>query len=121
MTTVQAPNAANNAADKVLEGFIVPDRVDVLGLIGRNACLLPILRAAPDHVARAFGTRLPLRLRVFRDREGPECAELLVEILVGAGTSWDAADRNLLRLHEQWLATVPRAVSAQIQFLTEPE
>ncbi len=84
--------------------------------------MVPILEAAPDYVEQKFGTKLPLRLRVFRDREEPSCAELVVEIVTGGigSEAWDAADTRLRRLHEQWLVTLPRDVTRSILFVTEP-
>ena len=100
MAAVQALGAANIATDVALTGYIVPERDAALAFLGEHPHLLAILDSAPDRVERAFGKKLPLRLRVFRDRDEPSCAELVVEIVTGGSGSeaWAAAEASPRRL-----------------------
>jgi len=122
MAIVAAPNAASLPGSPEITGFSVGEIDAVERFLCDHPQVRPVLSAAPDHIKRAFGKRLPLRLRIFRDREAPLSAELVVEIITGPGgsDSWDIADRNLHHLHEQWLAGLPRDATRDILFVTEP-
>jgi hypothetical protein len=121
MTAAHMQNAEMIAA-KATRGYVVHDAIEVNAFLCEHPELRPILVAAPERVARAFGKRMPLRLRIFRDREEPSCGELIVDILTGASGSdaWSAADANLRQLHEQWLAALPRETVRNILFVAEP-
>jgi len=109
-------------AGEPIHGYIVQDAVEVWAFLREHPELHPILDSAPDRVATAFGARMPLRLRIFRDRDEPSCGELIVDILTGESGSeaWASADANVRRLHEQWLSNLSRESVRGILFVAEP-
>lgn len=120
---VAQPSAPERVATHALTGYSMPDGDEVLTFVAARPHLRLTLEEAPRRVERAFGRNLPLRLKVFHDCEEPASAELVVEIVTGnAGAEgWMEGERNLRRLHEQWLAAVPREITRDILFVTEPE
>ena len=125
MAAVHAYDACDESIadiDAVFDAYQVSAPNDVLNYLRDHAGLCPVLAAAPEHVKRAYGRRLPLRLCVFRDRDDPSYAQLLVEIVTGrAGkAAWAEADAALRQLHEAWLVSLPRSVTRGILFVAEP-
>ena len=122
MAVVHAPDPTADLSITFLAGYIVPNQGDTLLFLEEHPQLLPILDAAPRRVAQAFGKKLPLRLRLFRDQDDPACVELIVEILTGecGASGWAAGDLKLMRLHTQWLASLPRNITSNVLFVAEP-
>ena len=120
MAVVQSPDALIGNADWALTGYIVPEPGEFRAFLNLHPKLLPILDAASECIKRAFGNTLPLRIRIFRDRDEPACAEMIVEIITGDKEPWDSADRKLQRLHEAWLSGLARDITSHILFVTEP-
>jgi hypothetical protein len=119
---VGQPVAPKPVDPAVPAGYSILDESEVIAFLDARPRLGPILDEAPIRVERTFGRKLPLRLRVFRDRGEPGSAELVMEIVTGeaGANAWIDADLNLRRLYEEWLAGIPREVSHDILFVTEP-
>lgn len=119
---VAQPLMPESATPVALPGYEILEREQVLAFLAARPHLESVLEEAPRRVERAFGKKLPLRLRIFRDREESGSAELVVEIVSGkvGADAWKEGDRNLRRLHEQWLVAVPREVTRDLLFVTEP-
>ena len=101
-----------------LAAYKVLDPESVSCFLDSHPALRPILAEAPGRIERAFGRRLDVRLKLFRDHEEPSAAEIVVEIV--AGGSWESAEEALGRLHQHWLAGLPRDITRNILFVTEP-
>ena|SRR5258708_15631255 len=120
---VAHPVAPKQTAPAALAAYTMPNEEEIVAFLEARPRLVGIVDEAPNRVERVFGKKLPMRLKVFYDREEPGSAELVVEIVTGkSGTeAWIDADLNLLRLHEDWLVGIPRDVISDILFVTEPE
>jgi hypothetical protein len=98
------------------------DRGETMRFVERRPALWPVLEEAPRRVASVFGSELPLRLRLFRDRENPESEELVVELITGMADAdaWDEAERKLRELYDGWLVKLPRDLTREVLFVVEP-
>jgi|SRR5579872_4560545 len=108
--------------DAVLANYHVHAPAEVRSFLFARAELRSVLEFAPRYVRRVFGAAPPLRLSVFRDRDEPSFAQLLVEIVTGrtGEAAWAEADAALRQLHETWLVSLPRQVTRDVLLVTEP-
>ena len=119
--SIAQPTKPESALLRTLAGYEIRELDSVVAFLRARPHAESALKDAPANVERAFGLNFPLRLKLFRDREEPGSAELVVEIVTGSSGGWEEDDRKLQRLHELWLSGLPREVTRDILFVTEPE
>src|SRR5688500_11667272 len=118
--SVAQPIKPGSTLLRALAAYEIPEPDSVIAFLTARPFAESALQDAPANVERAFGQSFPLRLKVFRDREEPGSAELVVEIVTGSSGGWEEDDRKLQRLHELWLSGLPREITRDILFVTEP-
>ena len=115
--------AATPALDmaKLSPLYTSPNREQVRQFLESRPSALTLLQDAPAHVESVFGAGTLLRLEVRSDPEYPQRRELWAFILAGMQTPEKVmeAERNLRRLHDEWLIQLPRALSGSVYFDVE--
>lgn len=112
----------DNRDREALQPYTLADPEATETFLSDRPHLWKVLNEAPTRIRAAFRKPVSLRLEIFCDRDSPGFKQLHLVVVTDMLTEheWDAADASIRCIHEDWLKSLPRAITRDLFVTAEP-